>query len=166
MTLPIARLALGDLEHELTLTRKVLERVPDEHLGWRPHAKSNTLGELAAHVAHLPFFGTAILTTEEFDLATQIPPRELPDGRDGMLKLFDRESGRLREAMAGAGDDALLRSWTLRMGSHVIMQVPRAAAVRSMAISHLVHHRGQLTVYYRLVGTPVPGLYGPSADER
>jgi uncharacterized damage-inducible protein DinB len=165
MTLPIARLALGDLEHELGLTRKVLERVPEEHLDWRPHAKSGTLGELAAHLANLPFFGTAILTTEEFDLE-RTPKLDRPTSREGLVQLFDRQSGDLRAAMAATSDDALLKQWTLRMGDHVIMQMPRAAAVRSMAVSHTVHHRGQLTVYYRLVGTPVPGLYGPSADER
>lgn len=165
MTLPIARLALGDLEHELSLTRKVLERVPDEHLDWRPHAKSATLGGLAAHLANLPFYGTAILTTDEFDLK-RTPKLDEPASREGLVQLFDRRSADLRAAMAATSDDALLRQWTLRMGDHVVMQMPRAAAVRAMGISHLVHHRGQLTVYYRLVGTPVPGLYGPSADER
>ena len=166
MTTSLARLALGDLDHELTLTRRTLERVPDEHLDWRPHEKSSTLGALAGHLAGIPFYGSMILALDGFDVTKPMPKQDKPRGRDEMLQTFDRLGDALRTALDEASEDTLSESWTMRAGDHVIMQLPRAAAVRRLAISHLVHHRAQLGVYLRLLGLPVPSVYGPSADER
>jgi uncharacterized damage-inducible protein DinB len=155
--------ALGDLEHELSQTRRVLERVPDEHLGWRPHPKSWPLGSLALHVATLPAWNTTTLTTEMHDLAG-MGRNAPPASRDEILATFDRSVAGLKAVWEAAGDAALGVPWTLRFGEREIFTLPRGAVLRS-GMSHLIHHRAQLTVYLRLLDVPVPGLYGPSADE-
>ncbi|MBB4638353.1 DinB family protein [Longimicrobium terrae] len=160
----VARIAFPDLEQELATTRRVLERVPDEHLDWKPHEKSFALGGLAAHLANLLNWTTTVLTQDELDLATQ-GRQELPRTRDDILALFDGAAARLRPALAAATDDTLNGTWTLRMGDHVIMQMPRASVIRTVALNHMVHHRAQLGVYMRLLDIPVPAMYGPSADE-
>ena len=162
---PLTTLALGDLDHELTNTRRVLERLPDEHLGWRPHPKSFTLGELATHIATLPFYGTSTLETESFDLATA--PRQAGlASREAILARFDETAGALRDAVANADDAVLSAKWRMTMGAREILNLPRAAVIRGFTVSHLIHHRGQLTVYLRLLDVPLPNLYGPTADER
>lgn len=164
--LSLRDIALADLEAELTSTRRILDRVPDDKLSWRPHVKSSTLNRLAAHVAELPGFALAMLVAPELDLAR---PRERagdPDSHDAILAAFDKAAARLTQALAAASDDFLREEWTLRAGDRVIYRAPRVSALRTMGISHLVHHRGQLSVYLRLLDVPVPGLYGPSADER
>ena len=161
----LARTALGDLEHEIASTRRLLEAVPDAHLDWRPHAKSWTLGELATHVANLLRWPTMTLADDGFDLAGS--PRNPPaSSRDELLRTLDGHAERLRAALATADDAHLMGAWTLRNGAHEIFSMPRLAVMRGFGISHLIHHRGQLTVYLRLLDVPVPGLYGPSADER
>ena len=164
----IRRLALGDLEHEMAQTRRVLERVPDEHFDWKPHEKSMPLGRLAAHVANLPWLARAALQGDELDVAT-VPrpdPASAPKGRDDILAKFDAELANLSAALDAADDATLMQKWTLRNGERVVMSVPRAGAIRGMGISHLIHHRAQLTVYLRILDVPIPGLYGPSADEQ
>jgi len=160
-------LAFADLDHELANTRRTIERIPDAHLGYRPHEKSWTIGNLGLHLGRLPFWGTTTLVDDDFDLAA-LPP----SGNSAIasvaevLALFDEHVARLRVAMAATTDDRLQQPWTLRHGTHVIVTMPRAAALRTNCISHMVHHRGQLALYLRLLDVPVPGLYGPSADER
>ena len=168
MSNTIKHVALGDLENELAGTRRVLERVPDEHLGWKPHEKSFTLGELATHVTNLLYWQLGIVTSDEFDLATVPPPdpSQILKSRGALLERWDQNVAALRPALDAADDESLMRRWTLRKGEHVVMALPRVAALRTVGISHLIHHRAQLTVYLRQVGAPVPGLYGPSADEK
>lgn len=160
----LKQLALGDLSQELATTRRVLERVPDEHFSWKPHAKSFTLGALAAHVAQLTEWQRTVLVTEELDLAT-LPQNALPENRDAVLRVFDEGAAALQEAMEAVEDGALSVPWTLRRGEHVILTLPRLAVLRTVGISHMVHHRAQLSVYLRLLDVPVPAMYGPSADE-
>jgi len=163
---PARRLALGDLENELGTTRRVLERLSDEHLGWKPHAKSMSLGELAAHVANLVAWQVVTVEQSELDLAAAPPPIGGATSRDEVLKTFDENVVALKRAVAGMDDAALGEKWTLRNGEHVVLNLPRAAVMRTMGISHIVHHRGQLSVYLRMLDVPVPAIYGPSADER
>lgn len=162
----IRQLALADLEHELSQTRRLLERVPTEKLGWGPHAKSATLGQLATHLADLPGFALMMIVRDGLDVTapTQRPPA--PTTAEGILERFDANAKALREALAGASDTDLAADWELRRGDHVFYRAPRHAALRTMGISHVVHHRGQCSVYLRLLDVPVPGMYGPSADER
>jgi len=158
-------LIVGDVLQEWTSTRRVLERLPDEHLSWKPHEKSMSLGGLSTHVVNLLAWHMFILNGKELDLAT-IPARREPlTSRAAILEEFDQRYGEVEKAMADIGLDELQEIWTLRRGDHVILSMPRAAALRHFVVSHLIHHRAQLTVYLRLLNIPVPGLYGPSADD-
>jgi uncharacterized damage-inducible protein DinB len=156
-------LLFSDLEGELKTTRKILERVPDGKEDWRPHAKSMTLGSLSSHVAQLPGYGIAILTTEELDGATMA--RFNPANTAERLKKFDEESLELRRLFEALTWDSATAQWTFKFGDHVIAQGQRAKLLRTMVIAHIAHHRAQLGVYLRLLDVPVPGTYGPSADE-
>jgi uncharacterized damage-inducible protein DinB len=156
--------AFSDLEAELATTRRVLERVPDEHWDWKPHEKSMTLGRLAGHLAELPYLAVSVMQEDVFDVATrQRPPS--PASREEVLRAFDQGVAALAAAVDAAPADAWGQTWTLQAAGKVFISMPRAAALRSMGISHPIHHRGQLTVYLRLLDVPVPRVYGPSADE-
>jgi uncharacterized damage-inducible protein DinB len=161
----LKKIALGDLAHELAVTRRFLERVPEAHFAWKPHEKSMSLGGLATHLAQLPFWQLNILKHDEFDLMTAPPPLSAAADREEVLRRFDENSAALQSALNELDEAALGSTWTLRRGEQVIFQMPRVAALRSMGISHMVHHRGQLSVYLRLLEVPVPGAYGPSADD-
>jgi uncharacterized damage-inducible protein DinB len=154
-----------DLEHELDTTRRMLERFPSGHNDWRPHPKSMTLSRLASHVAELPGFGTKIITTDEMDFAKGEYVSKSCGSADELLATFDETAGALRTALAASDSGALSGSWTLRNGETVLISQPKAVLVRGMMINHLVHHRAQLGVYYRMLDVPIPGSYGPSADE-
>lgn len=159
-----AEIAFTDVKEELNNLRRVIERVPNK-LDWRPHEKSGTLGTLAQHVAGLPRMFERVATSDEVDLAKwQRPPQA--GTPEEILKLCDESIVAALNALAGLSDEDLQKNWTLRMGEHVIFSRPRYAVLRTFAISHIVHHRAQLTVYLRLLNVPVPGLYGPSADEQ
>jgi uncharacterized damage-inducible protein DinB len=165
-TLSPAQYVFVDLEPELASTRRVLERVPDGQFDWKPHDKSMSLGRIAAHVAELPDFARMILVGDEFDFAKgQYVPVQAKTTAE-VLAAFDDKAAALREAVAAATAESLAGTWTLRNGAHVIVSGNRAALARTMGMNHIMHHRSQLSVYLRLLGVPVPGLYGPSADER
>ena len=158
---------LADFDHEMTMTRHVLERVPDASLAWRPHEKSFSLAGLATHLAHLPHWGTRILEQPSYDLATASPSRspELPGTKD-ILETLDRHVTEVRRALLATSDAELAAPWSLTRGSQLVMSLPRLAAFRRFLLHHVIHHRGQLTVYLRLQNVPLPPLYGPTADER
>jgi len=164
----LQRLGLGDFDHEMASTRRILARVPDEHFDWRPHAKSGTLGNLASHVATVIGLQNAVLRSDELDILAPDGFRPPPATNNAeLLATFDRTVESVRDAIAAMPDDAAwYRTWTFRRGDVVIFQLPKVAAFRGFGINHLVHHRGQLSVYLRLLDVPVPGMYGPSADER
>lgn len=159
-------IAFPELEQELAQTRRILERVPDGKFDWAPHAKSMKLGRLASHVAGLCSFAQIMIDQPDLDLAKG--GSQPPDATDtaGLLALFDKTATGLRGALQQASDEKLQETWTLSAGPHVIFSGPRYAGVRRLGINHIVHHRAQLGVYLRLLDIPVPGLYGPSADER
>lgn len=159
-----AELMFGDLERELATTRRMLERFPKGKNDWRPHEKSKTLGALATHVAGLPGLGVAMLTTDELDLASRARTKQ-PETSAELLAAFDANVESLRPLVAAATTEQLARQWTMRHGDHVLFTQPRADLFRFMMINHLIHHRSQLGVYYRLLNVPVPATYGPSADE-
>lgn len=161
----ISSALIPELKHEYASTRKMLERVPFDSFEWRPHEKSMSLERLASHVATIPHWVTDIVKKEELDFAKT--PYSTPKftTREDMLKEFDQLTTQAISLLQDCPDEELMKSWTLRAGDHVIFTLPKAAAIRSMTISHLIHHRGQLSVYLRLLNVPVPGMYGPSADE-
>jgi uncharacterized damage-inducible protein DinB len=155
---------LPEFDREISTTRKLLERVPDDRLTWKPHAKSMSLGGLATHLSNIPWWGEVTLAQSEFDtagVATQ------PEGtsRAQILETFDRNASRTRALLSGTSDAELMAPWALKRDDQTIFSMPKAAVWRSFVLSHLVHHRGQMSVYLRLLDVPVPSIYGPSADE-
>jgi uncharacterized damage-inducible protein DinB len=165
----IGQSMLPEFDQEMQNTRKVLERASDEKWGWKPHEKSGTVGWLAGHVATMPGWIGVTLKTEELDYAPVGGPAYEPpkiENRQQLLAEFDKNVVEARAALAGASDADIMKDWTLLAGGTKIFTMPRTACIRSMVLNHIIHHRAQLTVYYRLLGIPVPGLYGPSADEQ
>jgi uncharacterized damage-inducible protein DinB len=164
----IAQSMLGEFDHEMENTRKTLERVPDDKWNWKPHEKSGTVGWLAAHIANLAGWATVTIQTEQLDFApVDGPSFQLPkiENRKEALAVFDKNVTESRAALAAASDADMMKTWTLLGGGKPVFAMPRVACIRGMIFNHIVHHRAQLGVYYRLLGVPVPGLYGPSADE-
>jgi CTP:molybdopterin cytidylyltransferase MocA/uncharacterized damage-inducible protein DinB len=159
--------ALADLDHEMANTRKMLERIPEGHLDFTPHEKSWPLGKLANHLTDFGMWGEMTITTSELDFEQPMPPRPpTPTTAAGFVAQFDAGLEAFRTALATVTDEQLMETWTMRSGAHVIMAMPKLGVLRGMVISHMIHHRAQLTMYYRLLNVPVPGLYGPSADEQ
>jgi uncharacterized damage-inducible protein DinB len=159
---------LPEFDEEMKNTRKVLERIPDEKWGWKPHEKSGTMGWLAAHVGTVPEWIAVTINTEELDYAPVNGPGYQPPkitNRKELLAEFDKASAAARTALASVSDQEIMKGWKLLAGGKEIFTLPRVACIRSMCMNHMIHHRAQLTVYFRLVGVPVPGVYGPSADE-
>ena len=156
--------AFADLDSELASTRKILERFPIGKGDWRPHAKSRTIGQLAVHVAQLPGLGVSILTQEFLDAFARPADPELATAAD-LVAHFDQNAHALRDALARSSADDLNKTWSLRAGDRVFVNGPRRMLLRPMLINHLIHHRAQLGVYYRLLDIPVPVIYGPTADE-
>ncbi len=164
----IGQSMLPEFDQEMQSTRKALERAPDDKWGWKPHEKSGTLGWLAGHVGTIPDWITMTIKTEELDYAPVGGPTYQPPkitNRAELLAAFDKGSAEARAALASVSDQDIVKGWKLLAGGKEIFTLPRVACIRGMCMNHMIHHRAQLTVYYRLVGVPVPGLYGPSADE-
>jgi uncharacterized damage-inducible protein DinB len=155
---------LPEFDHEMTTTRKVLERVPEDKIDWKPHPKSYSLGELAQHVATNPLWGLMTLTQSELDLGGFTRPPQVRT-RTELLAMFDRHVAETRAALVGKTDGELLVPWTLKNNRHTVFSMPKASVWRSFVLSHGIHHRGQLSVYLRLQNVPIPSMYGPSADE-
>ncbi len=161
----IAEILLLDYEPEIQNTRRILERIPD-NAQWKPHEKSMPMGRLAVHVSRLPDFATTILTTDDLNLANHKFPPMVFESTEKLLADLEQTSTEARHALQSATDEHLQANWKLSWGEKVIANGPRAVLYRTMFLNHLVHHRAQLTVYLRLNEVPVPGLYGPSADEQ
>ncbi|WP_314590434.1 DinB family protein [Paenibacillus terrigena] len=162
----VKQLIVGDGTHELATTRRILERLPEEHMSWKPHEKSMTLGGLATHLINLLNWQIAIFQYPELDLSTVPLRREPLEKRADVLEEFDANVGKLEKLLAECDEKTLGEEWTLRHGDHIILREPRAIALRTFGLSHMIHHRAQLGVYLRLLDIPVPSIYGPSADEK
>jgi uncharacterized damage-inducible protein DinB len=159
----IAETLLPEFDQEMATTRRLLERVPSDKGQWKPHPKSFSLGHLAQLVSWMPGWITNTLRQTELDLRTA--PGYSFETTATLLEGFDKNVREAREALASSKDAEFAVPWSLRQGDRVIFTLPRGAVVR-MHISHLIHHRGQLTVYLRLNDVPLPSIYGPTADER
>lgn len=155
---------LQELEQEAPTTRRVLERVPEDRLDWRPHDKSMTLGELAMHVARLPAAIAELSMQPGFDVKTQIP-RPTATSTAELVAVHDHSVARARTVLESMDDESLASPWRMVNGDQEVMAVPRGAFLRSVLLNHWYHHRGQLTVFLRQSGALVPAVYGPSADE-
>jgi uncharacterized damage-inducible protein DinB len=163
----IGKSLLPEFDYEMASTRKTLERVPDDKWDWKPHDKSFPMGNLAAHLANLPTWGTLAVNSDSFDLAPGGQPVKTPElnSTGAVLAKFDENVAATRTAIASANDEDLFKKWTLLSNGKTIMTLPKIAVLRSFVVNHMIHHRAQLGVYLRLNDIPVPSIYGPSADE-
>jgi uncharacterized damage-inducible protein DinB len=165
----ISETLLPEFDQEMANTRKVLERVPEGKDEWKPHAKSSTIGALAAHIANMPDWAGLTIQTDSFDYAPPgAPPYETPKfgSNKELLAAFDKSVAEARSALAAADDSTMLGPWTLMAGGQTLMTMPRVAVIRTFVMNHTIHHRAQLGVYLRLNDIPLPQLYGPTADEK
>lgn len=163
--MPLNTTLIGELKHEAASTKKMLERVPNDKFNWKPHEKSMQLGKLAKHVAELNMWVKIILETGEFDFATGLINRPKAENTADVLQIFEEKLNEAVQALEAATDDDLNALWTVRRGGQLMFQMPKKVALRSFGYNHIYHHRGQLSVYLRLLDVPIPGMYGPSADE-
>jgi uncharacterized damage-inducible protein DinB len=157
---------LPEFDHEMKTTRSLLERVPDEKAGWKPHGKSMSLGQLAIHLASLNRFAVSAVRDDAYDFASPTTPK-FPtwESTAKTLATFDALRDEARADIAGANDADLAKVWTLRAGDRVVLAMPKRVILRSLVMNHVIHHRGQLSVYLRLNDVPLPSIYGPTADE-
>ncbi|MDP1569908.1 MAG: DinB family protein [Vicinamibacterales bacterium] len=155
---------LPEYDREMGLTRRALARVPMDRADFRPHPRSMTLGALATHLATMPSWATETMTRTELGLRSseRIDPLAT---REALVAAFDGHVSRGRTHLASASDAELMVPWSFLVDDEVLFTMPRLAVLRTFVLNHTVHHRGQLTVYLRLLDVPVPSLYGPSADE-
>jgi uncharacterized damage-inducible protein DinB len=155
---------LPEFDHEASLTRKTLERVPFERGDWKPHEKSFSLKALAGHLADIPSWVDVTINQDVFEMDGPYQP-ETPDTTEVLLERFDRNTAAAREVLAGASQGDLLGMWSMKQGGEVTLTMPKIAVLRGFILSHAIHHRAQLGLYLRLLDVPVPATYGPSADE-
>jgi uncharacterized damage-inducible protein DinB len=155
---------LPEFDREMSTTRKVLERVPDDKLAWKPHPTSQSLASLATHVATIPTWGETTLTRDELDLGGNAGLQAVTS-RTELLQRFDTHIAGTRSALVGKTDAELMGMWSLKNSGRTMFTLPKAMVWRSFVMSHLIHHRAQLAVYLRMLEVPVPSIYGPSGDE-
>jgi uncharacterized damage-inducible protein DinB len=158
---------LPEYDHEMGTARKLIERVPDGEMGWKPHQRSMSIGELAMHIAEIPGWAGAILKAPEFDMsqAGEEHAPKAPASRADLLQKFDKTVADARALIADTSDAEFMGRWALKNHGQDVFSAPRIVATRSFIFNHAIHHRGQLSVYLRLKNIPVPAIYGPSADE-
>ncbi len=159
----ISESLLAELSQELENTRKMLEIIPETKLTWKPHEKSMSIAGLGGHMAQVGFWAERTMEIEVMDL-TGVEPLAEPTSVEQILESFDHNFGLAREAIAGRPDEDFAVEWTLAMGEQVFFRMPRLACLRTFVFNHLYHHRGQLSVYLRLLDVPLPQVYGPTAD--
>ena len=165
----LAQSILPEFDHEAGNTLKMLERCPDDQYGWRPHDKSWTLGELVSHLCNLPMWTVSTINQDTLDMAPvdgEAPQAEEIKSTAAAIEAFKKNTSLARDAIAGASDETLFADWTLLSGGHEVMKMPRIAVLRGFCFNHQIHHRGQLSIYLRLLNVPLPSVYGPTADEQ
>ena len=162
----IAQLLLPEVDQEMATTRRVLERVSDDKLSWKPHDKSFSTGDLASHIVNMIKWTDVTMNATEFDLASVSPEQANPTAasRAQLLEWFDVNAASARLAIQKSDADYFV-PWSLKQNGRTIFTMPRYTCIRSFFLNHVVHHRAQLSVYLRLNDIPVPSMYGPSADE-
>ena len=161
----LAQAFLGEIENEAKVTRSVLERVPADKFDYKPHEKSMTFGRLASHIAEMWGWTEATCKQDVLDFATMEYTPYDPKTTDDLLAFFDQHIAKAKAVLAETSDETLMTDWTMRNGDQVYFTMPKVAVMRTFVLNHIIHHRGQLSVYLRLNDIPVPSIYGPSADE-
>ena len=162
--MPLIDGMLQELEQEAETTRRVLARVPNEHLAWRPHEKARTLGELAVHVATVPGAVAQLVAGQLTVQAPQFKDPQLQNASE-LVPTLDDSIAKAKSALSGMSDSELMATWRMMQGEKELFALPRVAMLRSIMLNHWYHHRGQLSVYLRQLDVPIPSIYGPSADE-
>jgi uncharacterized damage-inducible protein DinB len=165
--LSISETFLPKFDHEMQVTRSCLANVPTDKMAWKPHPKSMTMGHLASHIADMVSWTDGIISDDEFDIAPPgKAPRQVKDAEttEDLLAMFDKAVASAHDAIAGASDETLRGTWTFKYAGNVVVAMPRISNLHAFIVSHIIHHRGQLSVYLRLNDIPVPSIYGPSAD--
>lgn len=164
--MPIAQSLLPEFDHEMGTTRTLLEIVPEAHWSFKPHPKSMSLGQLASHIPMLlSIWGVTTLKESGFDMSPEGgAERPKIESVASLLAIYDQAVQDVRAALAATSDEAMRETWTLSRGDQTIFSLPRVAVFRSFILNHIIHHRGQLSVYLRLQDVPLPSIYGPSAD--
>ena len=160
---------LPEFDQEMASTRRLLERVPEDRLGWTPHPKSFTLQALLSHVVNIPSWIPMVLEQEVLDMAPEgQEPRKTPqmESRSAWLSAFDANVAAGRASLERLEDARLAETWTMKAGAEILFSAPKGVVLRSFVLNHLIHHRAQLSVYLRMLDIPLPGIYGPSADEQ
>ena len=158
---------IAELKHESSMTKKMLERVPLDKKDWKPHEKSMTLARLATHVAENTHWISDIVHIDDYDFMTNynFNPKNAASTEE-LLDIFQTNLDNAIADLSNMSDDDFSKSWTVRRGEQVMFVTPKKVSIRGWGLNHLIHHRGQLSVYLRLLDVPVPGMYGPSADEK
>jgi uncharacterized damage-inducible protein DinB len=165
--MPLIDALLPEFDREMGLTRRALERVPDGQFDWKPHPTSVTLGRLAEHLTEMPQWATMTMTQSGIDMTTERPSDYVgPATRAAVLAQFDKYLKESRAHVAGKTDPEFFAPWTLKAGGKEFFTMPKIAVMRNFVMNHMIHHRGQLLVYLRMLGVPVPSIYGPSGDEQ
>ena len=162
---PLASAFLAELDNEAKTTRSCLERIPADKFSWKPHEKSMAFGHLASHVAEMFGWTPSTLGSDELDFSKMDHKPFVPETSEHLLEFFDKNVREAMETLHNAPDELFMENWTMRNGETVYFTMPKGAVMRSFILNHIVHHRGQLSVYLRLNDIPVPSIYGPSADE-
>ena len=162
----ISSVLIGEMEQEAKTTRTCLERVPADKFDWKPHEKSMEFGKLAAHIAEMFGWTPATLQQAELDFSKMDYKPFEPKTTDDLLEFFDKTVAEAIDVLRNTGDEVFLEDWTMRNGEKVYFTMPKAVVMRSFVMNHIVHHRGQLSVYLRLNDIAVPAIYGPSADDQ
>ncbi len=157
---------IAELKYESALTRKMLERVPLDKGDWKPHEKSMSLGRLATHIAEITHWITDIIHIDDFDFMTRPFKSNIASSQDELLQIFQNKLDAAITDLSAVNDEDLNKKWIVRAGDRVMYDTPKKVAIRGWAFSHMIHHRGQLSVYLRLLDIRVPGMYGPTADEQ
>ena len=164
-TMSLGQIIAAELKQEMATTRKMLERLPADKLTWKPHEKSMTLERLAGHIVEMIMWTGATLGADELDFAKfDYKPKVYTDAADLVADL-DKNTSDAIEVLTNSSDETLAENWTMRNGEQVYFTMPKTLVMRSFVMNHIIHHRGQLSVYMRLLDLPLPSIYGPTADE-
>ncbi len=165
MSTNMSNAMVQEFTHEAATTRKLLDRLPEDKMSWQPHEKSMTLGRLAGHLAEIAEWGGTIVNDDLFDMdAGEYKPKEFATKKE-VLECFDASVEEFKKTLSGKSDEHLMKTWKMKAGGEVMLEMPKVACLRSFVLSHAVHHRGQFSVYLRENNVPIPSIYGPSADE-
>jgi uncharacterized damage-inducible protein DinB len=161
----ISQMLLPEFDQEMANARTILDCVPEDKFTWKPHEKSFTIGRLASHIAEMPLWILATINQEKFELDPGMKAFNAGT-KDELMTAFDTSTKSAHDAIAGASDEDLAKIWTFIYGGQTVFAMPRSAVLRGMVMNHMIHHRGQMSVYLRLLDVAVPGMYGPSADQK